>query len=281
MNGIFYVAVGDKFRAEALKSVTSLKQHLPHIHTTLFSDQPCGAGLFDRNIIIPNPKMTNQDKVECFQQVDYEKAVFLDTDTYVAGDISDLFELLDHFDFAAMIDPMRGYWYREWSLPDGFPEVNSGVVAFLNSIKAKKLFADWLVYYQESKAWQLRYWRKNDRFWDQPGLRRALFLAKDIRMAVLPSEYNALRFNGSYLWGKAKIVHGRGNIAAVAERMNRNLNLERAYFQGMGVIADFNRVSFKQVLETVFRVNACALLNVRDRIIKMVKRCFQSGRGKN
>jgi hypothetical protein len=272
MNGVFYVATGDKCRAEALKSVRSLKQHLPHIHTTLFSDQPCGAGLFDRNIIIPNPKMTNQDKVECFQLVDYEKAIFLDTDTYVAGDISDLFDLLEHFDFAAAMDQSRGYWYREWSLPDGFPEVNSGVVAFRNSSKTKKLFADWLAFYGESKIWQQGCNGGRKTTWDQPGLRRALYLAKDIRMVVLPTEYNALRHFGTYLYGKAKIVHGRRNIEAVAERMNRNPNLERAFFQGMGVIADFNRVSFKQVLETVFRVNVCALLNVRDRIKNMVKR---------
>jgi hypothetical protein len=83
------------------------------------------------------------------------------------------------------------------------------------------------------------------------------------------------------LWGKAIVVHGRGNIEAVAERMNRNPDLERGFFQGMGVIADFNRIPFRQVLETVLRVNACALLNVRDRMKNMVKRWFQKGQGKS
>jgi len=283
MNGVFYVATGDKLRAGALKSVKSLKQHLPHIHTTLFSDQPCGAGLFDRNIIIPNPKMTNQDKVECFQLVDYEKAIFLDTDTFVAGDISDLFGLLDHFDFAAAMDQSRGYWYREWSLPDGFPEVNSGVVAFRNSSKTKKLFAEWLTFFEESKDWQR--WHEfaygRCKAFDQPGLRRALFQAKDIRMAVLPTEYNALRTHGTYLWAKVKIVHGRGNIDAVAGRMNRIYDQGRSFHQGLGVIADFGQIPFARVLETIFRVNACALLNVRDRMKKMVKRWIQKGQGKS
>lgn len=272
MNGVFYVATGDQFRAEALKSVRSLKRQHPNLHTTLFSDQPCEAGHFDRNIVLPHPKFSNQDKVECFQLVDYEKAIFLDTDTHVAGDISDLFDLLEHFDFAAVMDCARGYWYHEWSLPDCFPEVNSGVIAFGNSPKTKKLFADWLTYYEESKVWQRRYWRQKERVWDQPGLRRALYLAKDIRMVVLPTEYNALRHFGTYLWGKVKIVHGRANIEAVAERMNRNTNLERAFFQGMGVIAEFSRIPFPRVLETVFRVNACALLDVRDRIVNFLKR---------
>lgn len=274
MNGVFYVATGDKYLAEALKSVKSLKQHHPNLHTTIFSDKPCEAGHFDRNIIVPSPKFSSQDKVECFQKVDYEKAIFLDTDTYVVGDISDLFVLLDHFDFAAAIEVARGYWYDEWSLPDSFPELNSGVIAFSNSLKNQKLFADWLVFFEESKTWQSRF-AGNRNPWDQPGLRRALYLAKDIRMAVLPTEYNALRNNGTYLWSKAKIVHGRDNIEAVAERMNRIYNVERAYFQGMGVIADFGRIPFASVLETVFRVNACALLEVRNRIKKIVKRSIQ------
>src|ERR1700728_2121051 len=113
MIGVFYVATGDKYRNEALKSVKSLKKHLPGIHTTLYSDQLCDPGHFNRNIIITSPKFSFQDKVECFQLVDYERAIFLDADTYVAGDISDLFDLLDRFDFAAAIEVARGCWYDE------------------------------------------------------------------------------------------------------------------------------------------------------------------------
>jgi len=271
MNGIFYVATGEKFLAEALKSVKSLKKQLPNVHVTLYSDKACDSGHFDRNVIISASKFSSQDKVECFQQVDYDKAVFLDTDTYVVEDISDMFELLDHFDFAASLEVARGYWYREWSLPDSFPELNSGVIAFNNTSKTKKLFADWLAFFEESKIWQNRCLRHDGKPWDQPGLRRALFEAKDIRMAVLPSEYNAVRYNGTYLWGKAKIIHSRGNIEEVAERMNRDHNVERSFFQGLGVIADFSRISLARVFETVMRVNACACLDVLRRTMKPIK----------
>jgi hypothetical protein len=266
MIGVFYVATGDKYRDEALKSLKSLKKHLPKMHTTLFSDQPCEPGHFDRNIIITSPKFSFQDKVECFQLVDYEQAIFLDTDTFVAGDISDLFDLLSKFDFAAATEAARGYWYDEWSLPDSFPELNSGVIVFNNSAKIKKLFADWLRFFMESKTWQNRFAWQNGNAWDQPGLRRALYLAKDIRMTVLPTEYNALRNNGTYLWGCAKIIHGRGNIEIVAERMNRFINVERAFFQGFGVMVDFGRISLRQVFEICFRVNYLVVREVCRRV---------------
>jgi len=277
MNGIFYVATGDRYREEAVRSVKSLKKYLPGIHTTLFSDKPCGAEYFNRNIILPHPKFSFQDKVESFLLVDYEKAVFLDTDTHVTGDISDLFLLLDSFDFAAAIEAARGYWYEEWSLPDSFPELNSGVVAFRNSAATKKLFSDWLVYFLESTVWQGRIaWIKN-KPWDQPGLRRALYLAEGIRMMVLPTEYNALRFDGTYLWGRAKIVHGRGNIESAAARMNRTPNVERSYFQGLGVIANFSKIPVTQIMETVFRVCIYAFLEVLKRAV-MATRFFSGGK---
>jgi hypothetical protein len=274
MNGVFYVATGEGFRAEAVKSAKSLKQHHPNLHTTLFSDQPCPEAFFDRNIIIRNPRMSNQDKMDCFPLVDYEKAIYLDTDTYVAGDISDLFTLLENFDMAAAICPMRGYWYHDGGLPDSFPEVNGGVIAFRNSTRTKKLFADWARCFEESKDWQSRnpYAFGIGRTWDQPGLRRALYLAKDIRLAILPTEYNFMRVNGTYLWGKAKILHGRGNIETVAERINRVCNMERTFLQGIGVMADFARLPASQVLEIAFRVNACAFLNMAHRLRGILRR---------
>lgn len=280
MNGVFYVATGDSYRAEAIKSVLSLKKHHPDIHTTLFSDKPCETGYFDKNIILKTPHFSFQDKVECFQHMPYEKALFLDTDTYVVGDISDLFDLLDHFDFAAAIEVARGHWYSEWLMPDSFPELNSGVIAFRSSPNTRKLFSDWMMYFEESKIWQSGLAWQKGKPWDQPGLRRALYLAENVRMTALPTEYNAIRFNGTYLWSKAKIVHGRGNIEVAAKRMNRIYNVERSFFQGFGVIAEFRRISLSHILETVFRVNLCALLEVFHRLVGVAKFCAQRLRSK-
>jgi hypothetical protein len=64
----------------------------------------------------------------------------------------------------------------------------------------------------------------------------------------------------------AKIVHGRANIEDVADRMNRFPNVERAFFQGLGMIVDFERIPVKEVLKTCLRVNACVVGNLVRRL---------------
>jgi|GEM_PF-1222867 len=280
MNGFFYVAIGSKYHQEALKSVRSLKAHNPSANVTLFTEKVINEPEFDRIVGI-DIASGSFEKIIAFHLVDYKKAVFLDTDTYIVDDISDLFQILDNFDFAASLEVARGYWYREHepNLPDAFPELNSGVIAFKNSSKTKNFFKEWEFYFEESKAWQLKVksWElKRDvlstRIWDQPSLRKALYFSKDIRHTSLPTEYNALRMNGTYLWGKAKIIHGRGNIEEVVRRMNKNVDIERSFFQGFGVIADFSRISFKDVIKTVLRINACAILCFKDKILNAIFR---------
>ena len=87
MNGVFYVATGKKYRLEAIRSVQSLKKHNPTIHTTIFSDSNSILEIFDRNINISHPSFSFEDKIACFQAIDYEKAIFLDADTYITSDI--------------------------------------------------------------------------------------------------------------------------------------------------------------------------------------------------
>lgn len=272
----FYVATGENYRNEVIASVRSLRVHMPHAHVTLYTDRSVD-GPFDEVVILESPTFSFGDKVAAFERVRYEKAVFLDTDTYIAAPIDDLFVLLDHVDFAASTEVARGYWYDAWNIPDSFPEFNTGVVAFRRTPAVTRMLRSWRQLFEESKRWQEDHTVSRGNPWDQPPLRKALYDSREVRFAVLPTEYNALRHDGTYLWGRAKIVHGRGNIATVEKRMNRNPNVERVFFQGLGVVAPMDKLSLWSVLEFAARTNAVV---IRD-LLWRVRRLFRGARSRN
>jgi len=282
--GVVYVATGEGCRQEAIRSAKTVKRHNPSIDIAIFTEMPEVDPVFDLTFLIEKPEFSAIDKVKNLWRTPFHKSIYIDADTIITGDLLPLFDLLDRVDFAGVHETARGFWYKEFQseIPEAFGELNAGMMVFKATLAVIGLLKDWHGAYLETSKWLSRFgtdkWMLTN---DQPAMRHLLYHRPEVKLWVLPTEYNALRHYGTYLWGKAIVVHGRGNIEAVAERMNRNPDLERGFFQGMGVIADFNRIPFRQVLETVLRVNACALLNVRDRMKNMVKRWFQKGQGKS
>jgi hypothetical protein len=282
--GVVYVATGEGCRQEAIRSAKTVKRHNPSIDIAIFTEMPEVDPVFDLTFLIEKPEFSAIDKVKNLWRTPFHKSIYIDADTIITGDLLPLFDLLDRVDFAGVHETARGFWYKEFQseIPEAFGELNTGMMVFKATPTVIGLLKDWHGAYLETSKWLSRFgtdkWMLTN---EQPAMRHLLYHRPEVKLWVLPTEYNALRHYGTYLWGKAIVVHGRVNIEAVAERMNRNPDLERGFFQGMGVIADFNRIPFRQVLETVLRVNACALLNVRDRMKNMVKRWFQKGQGKS
>lgn len=57
-----------------------------------------------------------------------DRNLYLDVDTYVCGEVDELFELLDSFDIGATygLRPQS----EETNIPDSFPELNTGVLVY-------------------------------------------------------------------------------------------------------------------------------------------------------
>ncbi|TKX74499.1 hypothetical protein EXE46_09070 [Halorubrum sp. GN11_10-6_MGM] len=102
-------------------------------------------------------------------------------------------------------------------IPDGFPELNTGILLFKDTNGTKRLFNRWQDLYLAHREAGIQF--------DQPSFREALF-SEDISHSVLPPEYN-VRFGDvsvGYLGGKAKILHGRrdsGVYSKFASQLNR------------------------------------------------------------
>jgi len=262
--GIIYIATGEKFYNEALTSASSVKQ-FNKTSICIFTDRTVVDTIFDKHIILTEPEFSMLDKVKNIWKTPYNRTLYLDTDTYITGNLDAIFDSLDYVDFMASIECSRGFWYQDKiSIPYPLPEFNGGVLAFNNSNEVIQTLMGWYAAQKKSQLWLKNH--LNDKWtldagkekWmitlDQPSLREIIWKNKNIRVANLSDEYNALVFSGTRLWGPALIVHGRGAISKYAKQMNSNKWDNRTYFQGCGTLRPFNEISFLESIGQIYRI---------------------------
>jgi hypothetical protein len=182
-NGVIYIAFGQRYVDEAIYSAESLKQH-SDLPVTLFTDLDVSSPFID-SVVKINPQH-KRAKVDFIAESPYERTLYLDSDTKIVRDISDLFDLLDKFDVAASHDHSRKT-YR-WSkvsayasIPYPFPEYNGGVLLFRRNDAVEAFLALWRERFHENKH------LTNGQ--DQATLRISLW-ESDVRLHTLPPEFN-------------------------------------------------------------------------------------------
>ncbi len=103
--GVLYIAFGDNFLKELTLSAESVKRFCPDLHITVFSDKPVESEFIDECRIIEVNHL--RPKIDYIMHAPYERTLFLDTDTIIDYDISDMFDILDNFDIALAHDLAR------------------------------------------------------------------------------------------------------------------------------------------------------------------------------
>lgn len=239
-NAVIYVSWGDEFVAMAEKSLVSLKEHTPSIRTYLFTDKQRNISLFDHIETIPiyadrSDTKTNGILHSC-NIVSEDTVVYLDSDTLILGDISDVFKLSEWFHIALAHAPFRttNNDIQGTKLSPALPVLNSGVIMYRNIHTIQKLFEVWVeqVFVDPS---------------DQFVLSNLLYTGYDhgdllrvsgdlLRVSVLPPEYNA-RTGGSFtVQGEVKILHGRSNLYNVADVVNECPSIVRTWIPKQGMV---------------------------------------------
>lgn len=214
MNGVIYVAIGEQYLNEAKRSVESLKAHTG-LHTTIFTDDMDSAkDHFDQ--VLPFTGDTNATvKARMLKKSPYKNTLFLDTDTYIMTDISHLFEILYRYDMAIAHAPRRTS--ANSTIPSWFPEMNSGVMLFRRNDLTATVLDWWLGNLNAKYDLGLRIRM------DQPPLREALYSVRDLKLLILPPEYNVRLPSPAFVCRRAKILHGRGELLDCAiERINEH-----------------------------------------------------------
>ncbi|MEM1320988.1 MAG: putative nucleotide-diphospho-sugar transferase [Bacteroidota bacterium] len=182
--GIIYITAGASFTRLALASAESAKQHSPNIRVHLFSDQPdVQSPWIDGLSLIENPHV--RSKVDYIHQTPFDYTLFLDADTRIISDIHSLFDVLKRFDLAIAHAQKRNHFptQQKWTedIPYAFPQMNSGVLLFRKNEKSIQLLKDWQQAYH------------NNGFWKDQVTLRELIWKSDLRISILPPEFN-IRF---------------------------------------------------------------------------------------
>jgi len=215
--GVLYIASGSRYLEEAKTSAESLKRHNPSLPVTLYTDHDIDKPIFDQIISIEKSINGPGDSILSKEHFPYEHNLYLDTDTYVCGDVRDVFEVLDISDMAIAHNEARARWDEriyeksEYDLPDAFTEYNSGVVAYNNCAGVKEVFNRWAEVY-----------RNMDCNINQPAFRVALY-DSDVDISTLPPEYNFMNHTVGYACGEIKIIHKTSSSlerSKVAELLN-------------------------------------------------------------
>jgi hypothetical protein len=205
--GIVYMASGARFIEEACQSAASVKEYMPNVPTTLFTHKNINHQALD-NVRVEDGLSVAANakrlKVECLRQTPYQQTIFLDTDTHVCSDVSELFDLLNTFDLAVAHAPNRLYFDEgayPSDLPASFPEFNTGVLVYNSERDAVQSLLD---------AWRDRYLEMKqlgaDR--DQISFREVLY-ESNVSFTTLTPEYNCRFSFPLFLDGRAKILHAR------------------------------------------------------------------------
>jgi hypothetical protein len=160
--------------------------------------------------------------------------VYLDTDTHVVAPLDEVFQLLDHFDVAGH-QLFEGHDSPVDGVPDAFPEIQGGVLAFRRSTAVASFFERWQQLYDTFRAPDRPDRDAYANITDQKSLRLAVFQS-DLRLAVLGPEYNFTPAHVNFACAPVRVLHGRGDdFASFATRINGQLG-NRVYHPTLDVV---------------------------------------------
>ncbi|HEY1336607.1 MAG TPA: hypothetical protein VGF59_03815 [Bryobacteraceae bacterium] len=230
---VVYVASKQEFAEEALESARSVRRRMRDVVIYLKTDGQVRARgerwrVFDSILRVEGIGASHVGKYCFLEGVSESKVLYLDTDTYVAGDLRPGFNLLNRFDIACAHAPFRlargggPEIPRPAGIPEAFPDLNTGVIFCRNNARVRRLFERC----QEEYAALAN---GDEGMPDQPAFRSAAWNS-EVALYVLPPEYNARLCFPTFLSGEAKILHCRfDSMERVAERVNADLHL-RTFF---------------------------------------------------
>lgn len=188
MKGVIYVAFGRSYLAKALASAISVKKHNPDLGTAVVTNVPTKAlPYFDHLQYVDEEDGSNRlYKTRPHKLSPFDQSLFLDCDTLVYTNLSELFDYLTWFDAALYFMGPRipktasQAARNDRRILDGrrvgdLPHWNSGVIAFKRSSAALDLFDRWHEHF-----------RKLGFQSDQPALVEAIFHSP---ARVLPLDY--------------------------------------------------------------------------------------------
>src|SRR5258708_33999608 len=236
--GILDTPTGPSYVAEAIGAARSVRDVWPGIPLALITDVSPPPGCFDHVEIVAAAR-SSRDKPFLIGRSPFEQTIFLDADTYCCAPFPELFDQLDRFEllaaledgrFSVKVDPVTGEerFVRVPGIPESFPELNTGVMAFRRTPATTALFQRWIAEYDEVLSGPL------SDYHDQPSFRAAIYRSA-VQFGVLPSEYNFRLGCPGSARTRIKVIHGRWTYPAIAPTRAATMQaLDRTFNDSIG-----------------------------------------------
>lgn len=197
--GILYIATGERYTREARQSAKRAQEHVDY-PIAIYTDCTRIVGdVFTHVFEIESKVEGYHNKIKYMKETPFDKTLFLDTDTYVNSDLSELYKLLETYDVGIAHDPSHNK-HTLSSVPGSFPEYNTGVLLYNDNSTVSELMETWNEYYTEMGS------EYNSK--DQPAFRRALY-HNEVKFVTITREWNCFYNFPGYIAEPPKILHGR------------------------------------------------------------------------
>ena len=204
MNGVLYIAFGERYQQECRRSMSSLRKASPSVPIGVITDKEWTVEPTPNTFVLRQNTESFASKPRYMYDTPFERTLFVDTDTVIARDISSVFGLLDWYDVGVRFDG------PQLNAPDGLEfhtQCNSGVILFKKNRVVGEMFALWN---HEFSARQQLAGRAKDR----RGLNDQRFLAIAIakskaRPVHLAPYLNFALFETIITYSPPAIYHGR------------------------------------------------------------------------
>ena len=178
--GAIWVATGQKHVYAARESCCSFKLLNKGRKTALFTDIDHESQDFD--YVFPIPSDSVRPKIDMLANSPFSKTIYFDSDTIILSDLSAIYQILDRFDLAGcqvqLWQRPRHRQSHRLELPDLFPEINCGVLAYRKNDTTDVFFEKWSKAFLDSKHTI-----------DQPTFRETLW-DESLDFYVLPEQVN-------------------------------------------------------------------------------------------
>ncbi len=191
--GFVLAASGSGFTTLAEGLAASLRAVATAPEIDLFTDTtPTAPSLFNR--VHPLERTWFRPKFEALRRSRFDRTIYLDADMIAVADPSDIFDVLDRFDLAAVHNQHRNsvhattMWRRP--IPPAFPQINGGLLAIRKTTQVTALI----------DAVEAALLSDPDLKRDQVPMRELLY-DSDIRFAILPPEYNLMQVRHAEVQG--------------------------------------------------------------------------------
>ena len=186
MNGVLYVAFGETYQAEAIQSLASLKRVSPDIRTCVVTNESWDIHPLPDQFTIREPIFSFECKPRyIFDDSPFDNTLYLDTDTYVARDISKAFNLLNYYDIGVNF----GGSQLNVSGIECHTQCSSSTILFKKNDSVQNVFENWRILYEKAKKKSQTLGKDSKNIGDQRYLSIAIAKSK-ARPVSLASYFN-------------------------------------------------------------------------------------------